>query len=48
MAKKKYPDRNNSPEVLLDFDGERYYFEDGYWTKFEVRRVDQANKFPME
>lgn len=46
MTKQKYPDRNNSLEVLLDFDGERYYFEDGYWTKFEVRQVEPSKHIP--
>ncbi|MDO9527800.1 MAG: DUF6516 family protein [Syntrophales bacterium] len=46
MTKEKYPSRNNSLEVLLNFDGECYNFEDGYWIKFEVRRVEPSKHIP--
>ena len=31
---------------LLDFNGARYLFNEGYWVKFEVRRVEPTPQRP--
>ncbi|MBI5445098.1 MAG: hypothetical protein HY900_28290 [Deltaproteobacteria bacterium] len=33
-------------EVLLSLDGEVYRLENGYWTKFEVKRVSPTAEVP--
>ena len=33
-------------EILLSLDGEIFRMEDGYWTKFEAKRVESDDNFP--
>lgn len=33
-------------EFLLDFDGRVHWYQDGYWVKFEIRRVEQTEERP--
>jgi len=37
---------NNELDVLLSLDGEVFPMDNGYWTKFEVRLVDQSESIP--
>lgn len=33
-------------EFLLDFDGRRHFYDAGYFTKFEIRRVSKTKRRP--
>lgn len=33
-------------EVLLDLDGMTYYYESGYWIKYEARKVEARPEIP--
>ncbi len=33
-------------EFLLAFDGRIHYLEEGYWIKFEIKRVESSEKRP--
>jgi len=46
MPKKKYFKGDASLETLLDLDGEIFPMDNGYWTKFEARRVHSTEKIP--
>jgi hypothetical protein len=46
MPKKKYFKEDASLETLLDLDGEIFPMDNGYWTKFEARRVHSTEKIP--
>jgi len=38
--------RDGSLDALLDLDGEVFPMDSGYWTKFEVKRVDATKQIP--
>jgi hypothetical protein len=42
----KYSEEDASLETLLDLDGEIFPMDNGYWTKFEVRRVAPSKQVP--
>jgi hypothetical protein len=46
MAEKRYSDEDETLETLLDLDGEIFPMENGYWTKFEVKRVEPTKRIP--
>lgn len=46
MSKKKYSTEDESLETLLELDGELFPMENGYWTKFEARRVTPTHHMP--
>jgi len=46
MSKKEYIKEEASLETLLDLDGEIFPMDNGYWTKFEARRVHSTEKIP--
>jgi len=43
---KKYSKEDASLETLLDLDGEIFPMDNGYWTKFEARRVTPTKHIP--
>jgi len=45
MGKKK-SEEDASLETLLDLDGEIFPMDNGYWTKFEARRVTPTEQIP--
>jgi len=46
MSEKKYSTEDESLETLLELDGELFPMENGYWTKFEARRVTSTHHMP--
>ena len=46
MPESIYSKRDTSLETLLDLDGEVFPMDNGYWTKFEARRVEPTNQMP--
>lgn len=44
MKKDKQPDY--ALETLLDYDGRKHWLENGYFLKFEIRRVDPDPRIP--
>ena len=46
MSKKKYSNRDETLQTLLDLDGEIFAMDKGYWTKFEVRRIEPTQQIP--
>ncbi len=46
MPKKKHSEKDTSLESLLDLDGEIFPMDNGYWTKFEISRVDPTKHIP--
>jgi hypothetical protein len=46
MPEKKHSKKDASLETLLDLDGEVFPMDNGYWTKFEVRRVEPTKQIP--
>jgi hypothetical protein len=46
MGRKKPANEDLSLQTLLDLDGEIFPMESGYWTKFEVCRVDPTPEIP--
>ena len=46
MPNGKYHLKDPSLEALLDLDGEIFPMENGYWTKFEVRRIEPSMHIP--
>ena len=46
MAKNKYSKKDTSLETLLDLGGEVFPMDNGYWTKFEARRVKPTEQIP--
>jgi hypothetical protein len=38
--------RENGLEFLLAFDGRIHHLEDGYWLKFEIKRIRASKKRP--
>ena len=46
MSKNKYSKKYASLETLLNLDGEIFLMDNGYWTKFEVSRVDPTKQKP--
>lgn len=43
---KNPPGTDHGRFFLLDLDGERFVLEQGYWVKFEVRRVRESRHIP--
>jgi len=43
---KKNSEEDASLETLLDLDGEIFPMDNGYWTKFEARRVTPTEQIP--
>lgn len=41
-----FPEEDASLETLLDLDGEVFPMDNGYWTKFEARRVTPTKRIP--
>jgi hypothetical protein len=41
-----YSKLDTSLETLLDLDGEIFPMDNGYWTKFEVCRVEPSKQIP--
>ena len=46
MSKNIYSKKGATLETLLDLDGEVFPMDNGYWTKFEARRVDPTKQIP--
>jgi len=46
MLMKKNSKRDGSLDTLLDLDGEVFPMDNGYWTKFEAKRVNPTNQIP--
>ena len=46
MSQKKYSNKDESLETLLELDGEIFPMENGYWTKFEAHRVTPTQHMP--
>ncbi len=46
MPEKKHSKEDETLETLLDLDGEIFLMENGYWTKFEVNRVEPTRHIP--
>ena len=46
MPEKKYSREDKTLETLLDLDGEIFLMKNGYWTKFEVSRVEPTRHIP--
>jgi hypothetical protein len=46
MSKKKYSNEDETLQTLLDLDGEIFAMDKGYWTKFEVRRIEPTQQIP--
>jgi len=40
------PPSEHELAYLLDFDGARYFFDEGYWVKIEVRRIEPTKERP--
>jgi hypothetical protein len=40
------PPTEHELAYLLDFDGARYFFDEGYWVKIEVRRTEPTQERP--
>jgi hypothetical protein len=41
-----YRDADHGLEFLLAFDGSVHHFEEGYWIKFEIKRIDATKRRP--
>jgi hypothetical protein len=46
MSKNKYSKKDMSLETLLDLDGEVFPMDNGFWTKFEARKVEPTKQIP--
>ena len=46
MSKKEYANEDETLQTLLDLDGEIFALDKGYWTKFEVKRVEPTQQIP--
>ena len=46
MSNNKYSKKDSLLETLLDLDGEVFPMDNGYWTKFEARRVEPTEQTP--
>jgi hypothetical protein len=46
MSSTKYSKKDTSLETLLDLEGEVFSMDNGYWTKFEARRVEPTEQIP--
>jgi len=46
VSLKEYTKEDATLETLLDLDGEIFPMDNGYWTKFEVRRVSPSKQVP--
>jgi hypothetical protein len=46
MSKEEYSKEDASLETLLDLDGEVFPMDNGYWVKFEARRVEKTKQIP--
>jgi uncharacterized protein DUF6516 len=41
-----YRDADHGLEFLLPFDGSVHHLEEGYWIKFEIKRIDATKRRP--
>jgi hypothetical protein len=46
MSEKMYSNEDETLQTLLDLDGEIFALDKGYWTKFEVRRIEPTQQIP--
>ena len=46
MSNTKCSKKDTSLETLLDLDGEVFPMDNGYWTKFEARRIEPTKQIP--
>ena len=46
MSKNGYSKEDETLETLLNLDGEIFPMDNGFWTKFEVKKVDLSPQVP--
>jgi len=46
MSMKNHFKRDGSLDTLLDLDGEIFPMDNGYWSKFEAKKVEPTNQIP--